>query len=359
MLQVKARKQRGNFTLDVELQTPTPGVVALFGRSGCGKSTLTNIIAGLLSADDGLIELHGSKLLDWPARFSLPVAQRRIGYVFQDARLFPHYDVRGNLMYGAKRARVPQFITADETIALLGLEPLLARKPQQLSGGEKQRVALGRALLSQPQLLLLDEPLASLDVARREEVLPYLEKLRDRLAIPMVYVSHQFDEVLRLATQVVVLDQGRVLVQGDIGVVSAHPALRAIVGADSIGAVVDGHVITNHDQSGLADITVGNGVLRIYTHANVGTRVRIQILARDVILATRPPEGLSVRNALLGNIARIEPDEHFTDLVFVNVGDATIMARITRVATDALRLNVGQPIWALVKAVSLRGHAFS
>src|SRR5690349_18571458 len=235
MLRLRLKKQRGDFLLDIDIDSPTPGVVALFGRSGCGKSTTVNLLAGLLPPDAGRVELNGEVLFDSANKIAQPIQSRRIGYVFQDARLFPHYTVLGNLQYGLKRARGDKVIGEAETIALLGLEALLARRPHQLSGGEKQRVALGRALLSQPRLLLLDEPLASLDVARREEVLPYLERLRDRLAIPMVYVSHQFDEVLRLATQVVVMDKGRVIAHGDISSVSLDPALRAIVGPDAVG----------------------------------------------------------------------------------------------------------------------------
>ncbi|MBC7984810.1 MAG: TOBE domain-containing protein, partial [Candidatus Obscuribacterales bacterium] len=228
-----------------------------------------------------------------------------------------------------------------------------------LSGGEKQRVALGRALLSQPRLLLLDEPLASLDVARREEVLPYLERLRDRLAIPMVYVSHQFDEVLRLATHVVVLDNGRVAVEGDINEVSLNPALRSIVGPEAVGAVIDGRVLSLDVQNALADIAIGSGVLRVHAETQVGNRVRVQMLARDIILATQEPTGLSVRNSLAGIVGKIEHDDVHSDLVYVNIGAAIVMARITRVATQALQLTLGSKVWVLVKAVSMRGHAIS
>jgi molybdate transport system ATP-binding protein len=214
-------------------------------------------------------------------------------------------------------------------------------------------------LLSQPQLLLLDEPLASLDVARREEVLPYLEKLRDRLAIPMVYVSHQFDEVLRLATQVVVMDNGRVAVDGDINAVSLSPVLRSIVGPEAVGAVLDGKVLAVDKQNALAEVEVGNGVLRIHADAQVGSCVRVQMLARDIILATSRPEGLSVRNALQGTVAKVERDDDYSDLVYVDIGAATVMARITRVATTALQLTNGSVVWVLVKAVSMRGHALA
>jgi molybdate transport system ATP-binding protein len=317
------------------------------------------LMSGLLAPDSGRFELNDAVLFDHERGLSLPVESRRIGYVFQDARLFPHYTVLGNLQYGLKRTRGTQIIGQDETIALLGLESLLARRPHELSGGEKQRVALGRALLSQPQLLLLDEPLASLDVARREEVLPYLEKLRDRLAIPMVYVSHQFDEVLRLATQVVVMDNGRVAVDGDINAVSLSPVLRSIVGPEAVGAVLDGKVLAVDKQNALAEVEVGNGVLRIHADAQVGSCVRVQMLARDIILATSRPEGLSVRNALQGTVAKVERDDDYSDLVYVDIGAATVMARITRVATTALQLTNGSVVWVLVKAVSMRGHALA
>jgi molybdate transport system ATP-binding protein len=359
MLRLQIKKQRGEFTLDVNITAPTPGVVALFGRSGCGKSTLVNLMSGLLAPDSGRFELNNEVLFDHERRLSLPVESRRIGYVFQDARLFPHYTVLGNLQYGLQRTRGMQVIGQDETIALLGLESLLTRRPHELSGGEKQRVALGRALLSQPRLLLLDEPLASLDVARREEVLPYLEKLRDRLAIPMVYVSHQFDEVLRLATHVVVMDKGRVAVDGDINAVSLSPVLRSIVGTEAVGAVLDGKVLAVDKQNALADVAVGNGVLRIHADAQVGSGVRVQMLARDIILATSKPEGLSVRNVLQGTVSKIERDDDHSDLVYVDIGAATVMARITRVATAALGLASGSTVFVLVKAVSMRGHAIS
>src|SRR6187551_2159874 len=227
MLRVELRKRRGNFTLDAAFHAPTPGVTALFGRSGCGKSTLISLIAGLLAPDAGRVVLDDDVLFDGERHLSVDARHRRIGVVFQDARLFPHLSVRGNLDYGSRRVprEVSRFVSFDDVVSLFGLSGMLDRRPHELSGGEKQRVAFGRALLSQPRLLLLDEPLVSLDLARCEEVLPYLERLRDALAIPIVYVSHQFDEVLRLATRVVLLDAGRVLADGDLAAVSRHPAL--------------------------------------------------------------------------------------------------------------------------------------
>jgi len=286
--------------------------------------------------------------------------------VFQDARLFPHMSVLGNLQYGQKRARgAEQRIGFDEVVSLLGLGALLERRPNQLSGGEKQRVALGRALLSQPRLLLLDEPLASLDAARREEVLPYLEVLRDRLSIPMIFVSHQFDEVLRLATHVVLLDRGQVVAQGSTSEVSLAPALRAIVGPDAVGAVLDGVVTAIDADKKLAELRVGGGTLRISsrdlvsTGASAGATVRVQLLARDIILATEPPQSLSVRNSIAGVIEDIAQDDEDAVLVRVDIGGETVLSRITTAAAEALELQRGSRVWVLIKAVSMRGHAFT
>jgi molybdate transport system ATP-binding protein len=369
MLRVAAFKKRDGFTLEAEFAAPTPGIVALFGRSGCGKTTLVNIISGLLAADEARIELDAVVLANTRAGISVPVERRRIGYVFQDARLFPHFSVLGNLRYGLKRslrrgrgqaASLPhQPIGSDEVISLLGLSALLDRRPHQLSGGERQRVGLGRALLSQPQLLLLDEPLASLDIARREEVLPYLQALRDRLSMPMVYVSHQFEEVLQLATHVVLMETGRVVAQGTLSEVSLRPELRAIVGPDSVGSVLDGVVTKTDSARAMADLQLGNSSLQVSLRdVAVGSRVRVQLLARDIILAIEKPHGLSVRNTLQGVVSKMSPDEDDAVLVEVDIGGATVLARITGEAAVALSLRPRSAVWVLVKAVSTRGHTF-
>jgi molybdate transport system ATP-binding protein len=358
MLGVNVRLQRGQFALDVKFDAPTPGVIALFGRSGCGKTSLINIIAGLTPDGTGKVCLDDECWLDTAANIRRRAEQRHVGYVFQDARLFPHYSVRGNLAYGA--SRVKGSVTAglfDDVVSLLGLAPFLARRPGGLSGGEKQRVALGRALLSQPRLLLLDEPLSSLDTARREEVLPYLERLRDHFAIPMVYVSHQFDEILRLATHVVVMDAGRVTASGDLGAVSRSPALQAIFGPDAMGAVIDGKVTAIDTGSGLADIAIGQGLLRVPSGTlSVGQSLRVQLLARDLILALSEPHGLSVRNQLRGVVRSIACSAG-NDLVEVDCAGVTLVSRVTGAATRELGLQVGTPVWVLVKAVSVSGLA--
>jgi len=397
MLRVSAIKRRDGFTLKAEFEAPTPGVVALFGRSGCGKTTLINLISGLLAPDEGRIQLDDTILADTRAGVSVPVEERRIGYVFQDARLFPHFSVLGNLRYGLKRSqrrgagvsstspvatdqgstagatsdrqggRAPRGLATqgagtigfDDVVDLLGLRRLLARRPNQLSGGERQRVGLGRALLSQPRLLLLDEPLASLDIARREGVLPYLEALRDSLSIPMVYVSHQFEEVLQLATHVVLMDAGHIVAHGSLSEVSVLPELRAIVGPDAVGSVLDG-VVTRVDPSqGMADLRLGHGTLYVSLEGvTVGARVRVQLLARDIILANQKPQGLSVRNELEGVITELTPDGHEGVLVRVDIGGDIVLSRITADGARALDLRPGGRVWALVKAVSTRGHTF-
>lgn len=359
MIRVAACLRRGSFTLDAGFDVPEAGVVALFGRSGCGKTTLVNIIGGLLTPDTGHIDIGGAVLLDTATGRNVAPEDRGVGYVFQDARLFPHLTVADNLDYGLRRTRGrSRGITRDEVIALLALQDLLARRPHTLSGGERQRVALGRALLAQPRLLLLDEPLASLDAARREEVLPYLEALRTRLAMPMIYVSHAFDEVLRLGTHLVVLDSGRVVAQGALADVSLDPALTAIVGPAAVGAVLDGRVVEVDAARGLARVAIGDhGELRVGAAGTApGMALRVQVLARDVILSNRPPEGLSVRNALRGRVSTIGVESDDTRRVLVDLPGAGIVAYVTRDAIEALRLAPGSETWVIVKAVSLRSH---
>jgi molybdate transport system ATP-binding protein len=357
MLQVAAQKRRGTFELDAQFELPTPGVVALFGRSGCGKSTLVNVIAGLLKADSGWVALDDAVLLDTALRIDVLPERRRIGYVFQDARLFPHLSVAANLRYGQRRAQAPSFVSIDLVADLLDLGALMSRRTHQLSGGERQRVAIGRALLSQPNLLLLDEPLASLDASRREEVLPYLETLRDQLSIPMVYVSHDFDEVLRLATHLVLMESGKTIAQGNLSEMSLNPGVRAIIGADAVGAIVEGTVLGRDPASGLLRVQVGHGELKVHLgKAASGAKLRVQLLARDLIVATQAPQHLSVRNSLSGAVTAVMSDDEDSDLIDIDIGGTIIMARVTKAATRELGLAPGLPVWALVKTVSLRPH---
>ena len=358
MLQVDIKLRRGEFALDAQFTAPTPGVTALFGRSGCGKTTLVNLLAGLITDGRGRLAIDDEVWFDSARGICMPAQRRRIGYVFQDARLFPHYTVRGNLLYGAPPATRAGSTAFDEVVGLLGLEALLLRRPGALSGGERQRVALGRALLAQPRLLLLDEPLASLDASRRGEVLPYLARLRDHFAIPMVFVSHQFDEVLRLATHLVVMDQGHIVAAGDVGALSLGAALHDVIGIEAAGSVLDGEVVAIDAQDELATVALGTALLRVAASGlQIGQRVRLRLLAREVILATTEPRGLSVRNQLQGRVATISDANDGGVLIAVDIGGAIVLARITHAATRELQLALGVPVWVLVKAVSVSRHA--
>jgi len=359
MLDVVIHYRRGAFDLEVAFCAPTPGVIALFGRSGAGKSTVINLLAGLLTLRDGHIVLDNEPLADTARDIQLPAEQRGVGYVFQDGRLFPHLDVANNLRYGLRRSQRPVRTEYHKVVELLGLGELTARRPHQLSGGERQRVALGRALLAQPRMLLLDEPLASLDLARRAELLPYLERLRDEARIPIVYVSHQFEEIVRLATSVVVLDRGRVAAAGDLTTVALNPALRSIAGAEAVGAILRGQVARVDLGAGLAFVAIGAQQLAIENDGLArGDSVRLQLLARDLVLAATKPAGLSVRGVLQGRISALQADGERAVLVEITVEGHALLARVTAGAAHDLQLQVGCPLWVLVKAVSLRGHVF-
>jgi molybdate transport system ATP-binding protein len=360
MLRVTVEKQWGSFRLNVRFELPTPGVVALFGPSGCGKSTTINLIAGLVEADRGEVTLDDTVLLDTRRNIHVAAERRRIGYVFQDSKLFPHLSVAANLRYAQKRAIGTPYVSLQAVTSLLGLAPLMQRRTHRLSGGERQRVAIGRALLTQPRLLLLDEPLASLDRERREELLPYLESLRDQLAIPMVYVSHDFDEVLRLATHIVLMESGSVIAQGSIGKMSLDRRLRALIGPEAVGAIIDGEVLGEDAASGMSRVRVGNGELKVQACGMAaGATVRVQLLARDIIVSTQMPQHLSVRNNLRGFITAVSGDDAHTDLIAIDIGGTDVLARVTKAATRELALRPGMAAWALVKSVSLRAIPFA
>jgi molybdate transport system ATP-binding protein len=358
-LEIDVTVRRGTFELIARANAPVPGVVAAFGRSGAGKSTLVDALAGL-APTTGTIRLGDTTWLDSNAGVNVPPERRRIGYVFQDARLFPHLDVRANLRYGLKRARgVEAFVDFDELVALLDLASLLDRTPHGLSGGERQRVALGRALLSQPRLLLLDEPLSALDAARREEVLPWLERLRDRWSVPMVYVSHRYDEVLRLATHLWLVDDGRIVAQGTPAATSLDVRLGRVLGPELYGAVVETVVEGIDATSGLATLAIGDARLRlVLPGATAGMHARLHVPARDVVIATERPHGLSIRNELRGTLTALADEGADAVLATIATGDAQLLARITRAAVNDLGLQPGREVWALVKAASLQGHAF-
>ncbi|MBE0553750.1 MAG: molybdenum ABC transporter ATP-binding protein [Rhodobacteraceae bacterium] len=352
-LSVQLAHRFPGFTLDVEFAAPE-GVTVLFGHSGSGKTTVANAVAGLLRPDRGRIVLGGDVLLDTEQGTDLPVHRRRIGYVFQDARLFPHLTVRQNLTYG--RWFAPSGAPGAEMgriTDLLGIGPLLTRRPAGLSGGERQRVALGRAILSNPRLLLMDEPLAALDDARKAEILPYLERLRDEVRLPILYVSHSMAEVARLATTVVLMEAGRVTATGPAAEILADPAMAPALGLREAGAIVTATVAA-HEEDGLTRLESAAGTLFLpRVAAPPGTALRLRILAQDVMLATARPEAISALNILAATVEDIRIGDGPGALVRLRAGGEPLLARVTRRSAHALDLRPGRAVFAVLKAVSV------
>ena len=351
MLEVDIRLRQGGFWLEAAF-TGNAGVTALFGRSGAGKTTLLNAIAGLSRPERGFIKVDGAALFEADRRINLPVHRRRVGYVFQDTRLFPHMSVARNLTYGAGRKPDPAALAhmAD----LLDLQVFLGRKPDSLSGGERQRVAIGRAMLAEPRLLLMDEPLTALDVARRGEILPYIERLRDEADIAIVYVSHTVEEVTRLADRVVFLDAGRVVAEGAVDDVMGEPDLMALTGRAAGGAILHGEVDEIDRDAGLARIAMPGGPLWAPDGGwPPGTKVRLRMRARDVALATAQPAGLSISNVLPVTVVAVDGGDAPVVTVRLDLGGQTMLAHVTRPAAATLALAPGQAIWALVDAAAL------
>ncbi len=358
-LSIDIERRLGNFQLRAKFDS-SAGVTALFGRSGSGKSTLINVIAGLLRPDRGRVEINGEPLFDSERGLNIPTPRRRIGYVFQEGRLFPHLTVRQNLAYGRFFTPVRErYVGPDQVIELLGLEHLLERRPATLSGGEKQRVAIGRALLASPRVLLMDEPLASLDIHRKSEILQYIERLHGEVKIPIVYVSHAIEEVVRLAETVVLLSEGKVLDSGKLEDIMSRLDLRPMVGRYEAGAVIDTRVTAYDEKYELTTLSFSGGELSVaHLDALVGEPVRVRIRARDVSLALQPPVGVSMLNVLRGRLIEISSEEGPAADVRIQVGDAFLVARLTRRSVNQLELKVGQEVYALIKTIALDRHSF-
>jgi molybdate transport system ATP-binding protein len=354
MLEVALRHRFPGFSLDVAFTAPAEGVTALFGPSGCGKSTILAAVAGLLRPEQGRVALGGEALLDTATRHALPPERRRCGVVFQDSRLFPHLTVAANLRYGARRAPAAAPGTAfDEVVALLGIAPLLERRPARLSGGEKQRVALGRALLARPRLLLMDEPLAALDAARRAEVLPFLAGLREAVGVPVLYVTHALEEVDALADRLVLLEAGRVRAAGSVEELALRTDLP-LAGRRDAGAVLACTVAGHEPARGLTRLAFAGGELVVPLRDEApGSRARIRIRARDVAVATQRPQGISTQNLLAAEVLGLRdaptPHEVFVELA---LGEARLLARITRDSARQLALAPGSAVFAVIKAAS-------
>ena len=351
-IEVSLRHRFGPFELDSAFRIEKHGVTALFGPSGSGKTTIINMVAGLLRPDHGRIVIDSEVLLDTDAQIFVPARLRRTGYVFQDSRLFPHLTVENNLLFGARRApggATPPALA--DIVDLLGLAPLLGRKPAKLSGGEKSRVALGRALLSGARLLLLDEPLAALDAKRKSEIIPWLERLRDSVRLPMIYVTHSIDEVSRLAENLIVLHDGRVAASGSVFDLLSDPALGPVMPAH--GAIFPAAVL-EHRSDGLTALGFDGGVILVsHVVRPPGSKLRVRIAADDVILARQRPEAISANNVLS---ARVEPG-HVQTATHADVrlccGSTKFVARITRASCDRLALKEGETIFAIIKSVAV------
>lgn len=340
------------FTLDVDLALPGRGVTALFGHSGSGKTTLLRCLAGLERASHGRLEFKGKIWQDentW-----LPTHQRPIGYVFQEASLFAHLNVLGNLNFGLKRSTTAQRIGLEQAIELLGIGHLLDRKPDTLSGGERQRVGIARALAVGPEILLMDEPLAALDLKRKQEILPYLERLHDELAIPVIYVSHSPDEVARLADHIVAMDDGRVVADGPLVETLARLDLPIRLGED-VGVVLDATVGAVDGEWHLARVDFAGGSLWTRDRGvPTGKHVRVRVLARDVSLAVHHPEPSSIQNVLAGTVESMAADDHpGLLLVRVQIGASQLVARLTRRSAAQLGITPGLAVSVQIKSVAL------
>jgi molybdate transport system ATP-binding protein len=348
---------RSGFALDLDIELPPTGITVLFGPSGSGKTTVLRCVAGLEHAPGGLVQLAGECWQDDARGVFVPTWRRRLGYVFQEASLFEHLDVAANLRFGQRRVRGAATAQAlEQAIDLLGIGHLLGRRTGQLSGGERQRVAIARALATDPAVLLLDEPLAALDLARRLDILPWLEKLHDSLHIPMLYVTHSADELARLADHLVLMDQGQVRAAGPVQEVLARVDLPVVVGEDA-GVLLQAEVVACDPQWHLARVRFAGGELWLRDSGlRPGQAVRLRVLARDVSLTTQPAQGTSIQNHLSAEIEAIAPDPHPSQaLVRLRCGEAHVLARVTRRAVHELGLATGQRVWAQVKSVALAG----
>ncbi|MGR8949195.1 MAG: molybdenum ABC transporter ATP-binding protein [Gammaproteobacteria bacterium] len=358
-IEVQLQHPLADFELEVDFSIQANSVTALFGPSGAGKSTVINLIAGLQRPHHGRIEINGTVVEDTNNNISLSPQRRNIGYVFQQPRLFPHLNVEKNLLFGWRRAsNRADKAEVDRLIDLLGIESLIHRKPIALSGGEKQRVALGRALLSNPALLLLDEPLAALDHKRRDEILPYIERIRSERQIPILYVSHSIDEVTRIADYLHIINRGSIVAEGSVSEVFSRIDLYPITGRFEAGAIIDGKISRHLPDLALSEIAFGKQTLTVpLVDASLGESIRVRVRARDIIIARSEPQGISANNILRGEILDIRvSDGPYADMQ-LQCGDARLIARITRHSADRLELAEGASVYAVIKSVTIDRRA--
>ena len=349
-LSVQIEHRLGDFSLNAAFEAG-PGVTALFGPSGSGKSSIANVIAGIAHVDAGRVTLKDTILCDTKAGVFVPPHRRRVGYVFQDGRLFPHMTVEGNIRFAMRFIQTRQ--DPSDVIGLLGIEPLMSRRPGSLSGGEKQRVALARALMSDPEILIMDEPLAALDEPRKEEILPYLERLRDQSDTPILYISHSVAEIARLADQMVILRNGQVVCQGPTAEILSDPMAMPFVGVREAGSILQATVV-EHGADGLSRLAISAGDLVLPgVTAPLNSRIRIRVLAQDVLLSLRQPKGLSSRNILPVEVTAVRMGDGPGAAVSLRAGEDHLLARITARAAHELNLAPGVACFAVLKATAV------
>ncbi|MEC7490996.1 MAG: molybdenum ABC transporter ATP-binding protein [Pseudomonadota bacterium] len=354
-LSVNIQKSLGSLSLNARFSC-SDGVTAFFGKSGAGKTSIVQMIAGLLEPDNGRIELNGEMMFDKETSVNLAPEARLIGYVFQDARLFPHMNVRRNLEFGKRRRKRSgeDILDFKNVVDVLGISHLLDRGTHLLSGGERQRVAIGRALLSGPRLLLMDEPLAALDVQRRWEIIPFIESIHRQFNIPVIYVSHAIDEVLQLADTMILLADGAVAAIGPLEEVVNRPDLAKIGGMGYPGSVIQARVVELNPRDGLATLSFSGGLFLVAaTDLKLNTRLRIRIRARDVTVALKKPSDVSVLNIFAGIVQTISNNGTSQVDLSISVGSVTIWSQITRKSFKDLNIKTGMNVFAMVKAVAI------
>ena len=350
MLHIDVKKQLGTLPLEAHLDIPSQGVTALFGLSGSGKSSLINLVSGLINPDEGVISLNDRELFNSVENVCVPINQRNIGYVFQDARLFPHYTVNGNLRYGMKNTSKDEF---NYIVELLGIGHLLKRYPITLSGGEKQRVAIGRALLTDPEILLMDEPLSALDLPRKRELMNYLERLSKEINIPILYVTHSLDELLRLAERVVLLTNGKVEAYDVLESIWESPLFLPWKQENEQSAVLSLPVFMHNPSYKMTALSIGDQNIWInQVEAQINEKVRICIHSSDVSISLNKVEQSSIRNTLYGRIVKILELENRVDLK-LDIGGKHLWASISKWSFHDLALQLGQLVYAQIKAISV------